>query len=738
MEDDMAGLEIEALARVKGSGGDGPVDADELKGFFNAVGLINRQAEKYWALRLNAEATRFQKWAGQSPDGKQRSEYMGGAMPFPFDGASDQRVFWADTLTSEAVALMTVAANRATVNCLPTKAMKADSAWQAAQVLRWFVRQMKQSWWTALIRCANFAKADSPAVTVMKVEWKRTRELEMKRLTVAEMAELYVRLVTEDGGERGEDRGQRTEDGGRRTEDGDIREAARGFEEAMAASGMDGDDELAETVMTYFDVKPARAKKVVMELRETGAAEFPVPSEWIERLQVRALRYADDFYMPDGTTDFNTCPLWFEVQWVDKVTLLEKVEQDGWSQTWTDEVLKNEGVQSFNEYEVRGARIEQTRADTHAGYYHIVTAHYQAVNEDGLRAAYTCVFHTAVEGETAYGRRIERESGAVFFAGEILDGWVLNSRGIPEKIGPASGVLKGMKDDMCDGARLQLLPPITGDGYGTGKEETLNLEPLAYIPLKRGGKLAPMSGFQYPAQALEVLKGMKQDRDEQFSRPGENVPQTISDTATEFEVMRWLGFVQEIYEKAMRLIANNVSDATLAALTDRGGQPIAPEGRGMLAGAYDVEVTFDARTLDEARTTGIITALTQLKQSDTENVLYMTPIIKAGVRALDPHHADEALQKGSEGQTREWESERDNYLGLRAGIMPQMVEDGTWNYSLRLQFYTDLLQSNPNAMDDMSETQLAMLQNWMEALEFQAEQYGANKEIGKSGVKREG
>jgi hypothetical protein len=64
-----------------------------------------------------------------------------------------------------------------------------------------------------------------------------------------------------------------------------------------------------------------------------------------------------------------------------------------------------------------------------------------------------------------------------------------------------------------------------------------------------------------------------------------------------------------------------------------------------------------------------------------------------------------------------------------------MVENGTWNYALRLQFYTDLLQNNPEAMDDMSDAQLGMLQTWMEALEFQAEQYGANKEIGKSGVK---
>jgi hypothetical protein len=730
----MSGSEFDKTAEVKGAGGDGSVSGAELQDFRDAVGKINSQAQKYWELRLTASATRFQKWAGQSPDGKQRQEYMN-AQPFPFDGASDQRVFWADTLTGEAVKLMIVAAARATVNCLPTQAKKANSAWQALQVLRWFFRQMKQAWWTNLIRCANYAKSDSPGVTVMKVEWKRTRPLEMKRLTVSEMAELYVRLVGEEQGSGRSALGAISRGSEEESGEGDIREAARRFEEAMMASGMDGDDELAEVVMEYFDVKPARARRVVKELREEGSAEFPVPGEWNERIQIRALRYADDFYMPDGTTDFETCALWFEVQWMDRVSLLEKQEQDGWDKTWVEAVLKLEGVQSFNEYEVRGTRIEQTHTDLHKGQYHVVTAHYQAVNEDGLRAPYTCVFHAGVAELTAYGRRLERDSGAVFYAGEVLDGWVLNSRGIPERIGPASGVNKSIKDDLCDSGRLQLLPPLTGDGYGTGKEETLNLEPLSYIPLKRGGKLQYLSGMNYPVHIMETLKGMKEDRNEQFSRPGDDVPQSISDTATEYEVFRWLGFVQEIYQKAMTLIANNVSDATLAKIIDRQGQPVAPEGVGMMAGPYDVEVVFDPRTLDEKRVIEIANALVQMKASDTENVVYMTPILKAQVRALAPYQADEALQQGSEGMEREWDQEKSNYLGIRAGILPKMVENGTWNYALRLQFYTDLLQNNPEAMDDMSDAQLGMLQTWMEALEFQAEQYGANKEIGKSGVK---
>lgn len=189
---------LEEIAEVKGAGGDGAVSAEELQHFMDAVGTINRDSGKYWLARLNAEATRFQKWAGQSPDGKQRAEYMG-SQPFPFDGASDQRVYWADMLVSERVRLFMVSAWRAVVNCLPVGARKAEQAWQGTQVLRWFVRQMKGRFWQELTRAANYATADSPAVCVMKVWFERTRKLEMRRLTAGELAELWVRLSSEEG-----------------------------------------------------------------------------------------------------------------------------------------------------------------------------------------------------------------------------------------------------------------------------------------------------------------------------------------------------------------------------------------------------------------------------------------------------------------------------------------------------------------------------------------------------------
>lgn len=709
------------MARVSGRGGDGPVDANTLQALNDAVSEINRDSGKFWALRLNAEATRFQRWPGQSPDGKQRAEYIGAA-PFPFDGASDQRVYWADTLVNEAVRLFIVAARRATVNCLPLGKGRSEDAWRGTQVLRYFTRQIWRSWWRELVRAANYIKADSPAVCVVKVWFERRRETEARRLTAAELAELYVRLAVEQGGE-----------------EADVRAAALEFEAALSGAlagnaGEDRDDSLPALIMTYFDVTAERARRAAREIAEEGAAEFPVPGEWRDTLRVRALRYGDDFYMPDSTRDWEECPHWFEKEWVTEAELRRRAADGGWSAAWVEEVLKHEKEAAFDEWQVSGLHISKSDYESYRGMYQIVTAHYRAVNADGVTGRYACVFHPAVAGMTAFGRRLEDACESVFVSGETLDGWALNARGVPELTGPAAGVVKGMKDDMCDGARIMLLPPLTGDGYGTGRDETPSIEPLGYIPLKRGGKLQFLGGMQYPAHAVEVLKQMRADRDEHFARAAEGVPQVVSDTAAEYEVFGWLDFVQELYAKAMGLIARHVSDATLAGITDRGGRPVAAEGRGMLAREWQVEVVFDTTTLDEKRTIEKFMALTALKQSDGENVLNMTPMVKAGTRALFPHFADEALQQGSDGRESEWKSERDNYLSLRAGVMPRMIDDGTWNYELRLQFYTDMLERNPQALDDLSEDKRQMVETWVKFLQQQATQYGANREIGRKGV----
>lgn len=697
--------------------GDG-VAAEELQRLKDGVGVINRDSGKYWTLRMNADNTRFQRWAGQSPDGKQRAEVMG-VQPFPFDGASDGRVYWADMLVSEKVRMLMVSLWRASLTVLPQGRRRGDDAWRSEQTLRWFLRKLGWGQHREWIRAANFAFNDSPGIALMMPEWRRTREVELKRLTVGELAELYVRLSAEAGGGTEED----------------LLEWSRRFEASLLDPEAT-EDVLAGTIGEYFEVSEARARKAAREIRETGSAEFPVPGPWMERVELRALRFMDDFYVLDGTRDFERCQLWYSVRWMDRVEVEERVASEGWSREWADELLKHEGESCFDEYAMSAAgTMEQVGKELRTGLYQVVEAHYRALTEDGVTGRFSCVFSSLVAEGTAYGRRVESRSGAVVVTAETVDQWLLNSRGIPHRIGPAAGLRKGIMDDLNDSARMQLLPPVTAEGYGTGKNENIPLEPLGMIPLKRGGKVQYLGGMSYPAHVVESLRDQVTERDELFARPVDGkVPRVVSDVAQEFEVSCWLGFAQDVYGMVMDLIRDNASDEELARIADDGGAQVMPEGRRGLSEGYAVSLRFDPMGLDEERMIKRVNALTQVKQSDGEQVLDMTPVVKAAVRALLPHYADEALRLENAGGASELERERRNYMSIRAGVMPEMVTDGTWNYDVRLGFYERMVADNPAVFADMGEDKVALLERWLGALEFQAEQFGANREIGRTGV----
>ena len=63
-----------------------------------------------------------------------------------------------------------------------------------------------------------------------------------------------------------------------------------------------------------------------------------------------------------------------------------------------------------------------------------------------------------------------------------------------------------------------------------------------------------------------------------------------------------------------------------------------------------------------------------------------------------------------------------------------MNVEGGWNYAARLQFWQEQLQQNPTAIEEMSPEAQAFSQQWMQALQQQDQQFGANAELGRTGA----
>ena len=100
-----------------------------------------------------------------------------------------------------------------------------------------------------------------------------------------------------------------------------------------------------------------------------------------------------------------------------------------------------------------------------------------------------------------------------------------------------------------------------------------------------------------------------------------------------------------------------------------------------------------------------------------------------------PGVAKASMRTPGEMAADDVKDEMQNFVQIKAGVMPQMDTEGRWNYQARLDFYRNLQEQNPAAFEEMGETSREMLQRWMEALGQQAQQFGANAEIGRTGAR---
>ena len=152
------------------------------------------------------------------------------------------------------------------------------------------------------------------------------------------------------------------------------------------------------------------------------------------------------------------------------------------------------------------------------------------------------------------------------------------------------------------------------------------------------------------------------------------------------------------------------------------------EGHYALQLEVNVDDLIAKSVIDKVQAFGqILGPMDRQRQVDT------APILRAAVRALFPDVGDEALRTLQASKTRDLQDEQANFVAIKAGLRPQMDVEGNWDYAARLAFWERLTQENPAALDDMAPEARAFAEEWVAALRQQADQFGPNAELGKTG-----
>jgi len=703
-------------------GGDGAVTEDQLNGLKDAASLWNERSKDFWTRRLNGENARFCRWAGQSPDGRVWADNNGNVIPTPFEGASDQRVGWADSLVGEKVRTLMVAMMRAQPRCEGRGNGDAMRAKRSTALLRWMIDRMGIEWllqWKVLL---NYAWADSPAVAMMGVEWEVRTEIEMRTVTADELAKMYAEMASQGGGADPEM----------------IQQAALDFKDALLSS-TDGEEDMASMVQSFFpDVKPARARKIVRQIRKDGVAEFPNPRIAYEGPTITAKRYGNEFIIPDNAKKFRDATPWFTMEWITEQELKARQLNDGWDKQFVEDVLKHEGEPCLDEYvSNESGGLFKSGSTTYDGLYQVVYAYYIALNEDDAPARYLTIFHTGSE-KTANGRMLIRDAHgswpAVVYRSDVTDSFILNARGIPEEVSPLQSAMKGIVDNGLDANAIWSLPPILS--FGITKHGNMYLSPLKIIEGKRDSRFETMKGPQYPTQASIAEKQLERLRDWKHGRPNaEDADGGQAAAVTREEDVIWfLQHVRDVCRMMLALARQNASEELLARVTDAAGDQMIRD-RSDIEGEFDVRLIFDPADLDFENTKGRMELVKNTILSlDSGMAINRSVLVQTAFRSVFPYLPDEVIQDVGMGEEKELKDEARNYSMLRAGVMPTLDTDGNWNYQLRRQWYDQLAQQNPNVFLDMGEDKKAMLMEWLKGLEQQATQFGENVQVGRTGM----
>lgn len=616
--------------------------------------------------------------------------------PFPFDGASDQRVRLADRVLGVLTDLLINTAEEADVEIICSNGAAGQQlARNLTVLLRWLIAKQGANWQRQLRALCHHMIADTPAIGMLHLGWRKNKVRGIRELSADELSLLM-------GGE--------------------DPAFDQNFQAALKSGQTAG---IEAKVVTLFKVSPKEARQIVKALAEEGACTFACVVDMEEGPVVKALRYGDDFVLPEYCTDFDFASPWFRGEWVTEAELRSRIETLDWDEAFVEEVLENESVIVFNDN-------SSPSYDDRKGLYNLVWAYTAEVLSDGTTARYLTVFGAG--DRTACGKELVRGRKGrwpvVLFTREVASDNLIDARGVAELAAPAQGIVKTLRDASANNAIIGALPPIKSKGSSL---RNVMLEPLNIISMGRQDELAFMQPPAYPAAGNAEAERILNEALDYFGIATKSSDPGVIQAQRKAFVNWWLAQYREALEALLQTAQECGSNDMLAAVTNTNESSIS--NRQSITGNFSLRLKLSLEDLDSEALIKKVTAFSQVLMSiDRDQSIDRAPLARLVMRRMFPDISEESMRQPQQLAEQERSDEEQNFIKIKAGIMPRMNTSGQWNFPARLAFYEELQQQNPNALADWPPERLQMLQMWVKALQQQSEQFGANADIGRTGV----
>ncbi len=671
--------------------------------------IVRRGNESYDRMRLNWE-TRYNVWSGQSDDGRKWKSKLG-RNPVPFDGASDSRPPLVDTYVNEDVDMLMTSLSSAQVSAFPTESNDAEQASLVTNLLRYQIHNQIKEFNDEAELAANYMLENG--VAVVGVFW----DVE-EQATVADIDMEAINQLAQSA------------------------ENLSMFPEMILSEERE-DEAIALGMLVLPDVKQSKMRKMIRELRNTGATTYPVKMTVKNRPTVVSLRLGEDFFVPLDTTELQDARRCYYKEFVTKEALYDGIESKGYDRKWVEDVVdKTKGKTITMDRNALSARSNSTRREVifdAKEVYEIVHCYERKLDEDDVQGIYYTCFspHLPVNErgkETfAFSELMNYDHCQypfVLFRREWLSRRVDDTRGYGEIGFTWQKQIKNEWDARVDRNSLATMPPLH---HPPGRPPT-KWGPGTLVPRVRQDDYQYADVPAYNAGSKEIEVSVRETCDRYFGRVTGPENQPYAMMRQQHMVSKWLKNWQRVMEQVLALTQQFASEEFFFRVVGSSKAQMLSASRDDIQGQFDIQLNFAVANLDQQLMQRKLELLkVAVGEFDTQGVVDRAELMQVVFSFIDPVLGERLLMPTETAAQKEIDDEKNVFARLSAGV-DEDVREGQ-SHEMRLQVLQQILESSPSAQQryQQDEEFKSRVDKRMQQLQFQLQQK-QNAVIGRLGA----
>ncbi len=659
--------------------------------------------------------TRFALWGGQTADGKKHSREGSKIDPTPWDGASDLRVYLVDNVINKKVAMQCMAVRKANLVAVPIEGSDIKRAKVVSNFMRWLIRTQIPGLDREEELLSNYLNEKGVALTGQF--WETKQEKVLTTVTIQDLVKQYPKIA----------------------------------KEIQQLGGVDAiKDEIMSLLEEIYGCTAKKARKMFTELTQTGKTTVAVLGKERTYPVIRAFNLDNDVFLPSFTTDLETCPAIYRIQYFSAEKLRGLVHTDGWDEVWVEkaiETCKGRLLQiTPTEYQQPVSRSFVYTQQRFTDQIGVVYAYQRLSDEDGVPGIYLTIFNPQLPPSTdssgdnpGYAKHeLYGDSGGeypfVLHRREFLSRKLHDSRGIPEPGKPWQDQIKAHKDSRIDAASIAVIPPLL---YPVGRPPS-RWGPGARIPERR-----PNEYHYADRPAIDPITDDSEDRLSNSFKEYNGMASTegdpmLSPMENQFEIDKFLSGWAKAYRQVFKLYQKfGRPEVFFRVIGLREADPTLFQ-KGQDDEDYDFFMAYDVQSLDFKAMGEKVAAVIQLAQTvDRDGSVNFTELLQWAMDAIDPSVSERVLQPSSVGTQKVVSDEQGDLAQIYAGVNKD-IKVGT-PPQLGLQVMQQWLQGAPDVQQRMQSDEVFKKRVEARAKQYQFQiQQQKNAQTGRLGAQMPG